>query len=99
MSDLETLKKENEQLKLQQQQNNQGIHNLIAQLDAYKGELNDSRVISLQLRTNLISAQKVNQQAIEQLNDTKKQLDEALQKIKTYEDSKSAEVQPEILSE
>ena len=44
MSDLETLKKENETLKNQMAANSQGIHGLLAQCDAFKGELADARL-------------------------------------------------------
>lgn len=87
MSDLETLKKENEQLKQQAMQNSQGIHGLLAQVDAFKGELADARTISLQLRTNLIMCQKSNNELVEKV----KALEAVVASLK---ESKSAEVPP-----
>lgn len=57
MSDVEDLKTEIATLKNQLSQNSQGAQNLMCQIDALKGELADSRTISLQLRMNLITAQ------------------------------------------
>jgi len=67
MSDIEALKKENETLKQQLANNSQGVHNLMNQLDALKGELADARTISMQLRINLVNTQKANQQLSEEL--------------------------------
>ena len=67
MSELETLKQENEKLKAQMTQNSAGIHGLLSQLDAHKGELADARTISLQLRTNLIMFQKSNNELVEKV--------------------------------
>lgn len=58
VKELEALKSENENLKNQMQQNSVGVQQLFNQLEAHKGELADSRVISLQLRSNLVQAQK-----------------------------------------
>jgi predicted RNase H-like nuclease (RuvC/YqgF family) len=92
MSELETLKTENEQLKAQMAQNSQGIHGLLAQVDAFKGELADSRTISLQLRTNLILATKSNNELAEKVKAL-----EAV--IAAQKESKSAEVPPPPLKE
>ena len=94
MSELEVLKTENETLKQQMANNSQGIHNLVSQLEAHQGELADSRMISLQLRTKLILVQKSNNEIIEANNKLQKQLEEANAKLKSYEESKSAEVPP-----
>ena len=87
MSDLETLKKENETLKNQMAANSQGIHGLLAQCDAFKGELADARTISLQLRTNLIVTQKSNNELVEK----NKALELELAQFKI---AKTAEVPP-----
>ena len=92
MSELETLKAEHETLKQQMMQNSQGIHGLLAQVDAYKGELADARTISLQLRTNLIMFQKSNNELVEKV----KSLEAEVAKFK---EAKSAEVPPPPLKE
>jgi len=76
MSELETLKTENEQLKAQMNQNSQGIHGLLAQCDAFKGELADARTISLQLRTHLVMTQKSNNELIEKIKVLEAKLEE-----------------------
>jgi uncharacterized coiled-coil DUF342 family protein len=87
MSELEALKNENTTLKNQMAANQQGIHGLLAQVDAYKGELADARTISLQLRTNLIMFQKSNQELAEKVK--------ALEaEIAAAKEAKSAEVPP-----
>jgi phosphate starvation-inducible protein PhoH len=67
MSDLETLTKENEELKRQFALNSQGVQGLLAQLDAHKQSLNEALNINLQLRTNLILFQKQNQEFTDQI--------------------------------
>lgn len=67
MLELEFIKKENETLKSQLAANSQGIHGLLAELDAHKGELADSRVISMQLRKNLILVQKSNEELTQKI--------------------------------
>ncbi len=89
---LEALKKENDMLKGQMNQNSQGIHGLLAQVDALRGELTDARTISLQLRTNLILTQKSNNE----LAEVNKALQAELDKLK---EAKSAEVPPPPLKE
>lgn len=89
---LENLKKEHETLKGQMSQNAQGIHGLLAQVDAYKGELADSRIISLNLRTQLVILDKSNKELVE----TNKVLQAELEKLK---ETKSAEIQPQPLKE
>jgi hypothetical protein len=76
MSDVEVLKTENEQLKKQMAANQQGIHSLLSQVEAYKGELADARTISFQLRTNLIMHQKSNNELVEKNKLLEKQLAE-----------------------
>jgi chromosome segregation ATPase len=92
MSDLEAIKKENETLKQQLAQNSQGVQNLLTQIDALKGELADSRTISMQLRMNLITAQTAAKHLNERVGELQKELDAATE-------SKSAEVPPAPLKE
>ena len=99
MSDLEALKTENENLKKQMAANSQGIHGLIAQVEAYQGELADSRHISLQLRTNVSLLKKSNNELVEANKTLQANLDVANVKLKAYEDAKSAEVPPAPLKE
>ena len=86
MAEIDDLKVENANLKNQMAANSQGIHNLMAQLEAHRGELADSRMISVQLRTNLILFEKSNKE----LNSRVKSL-EAL--LAAKEESKSEEAQ------
>ena len=92
MSELETLKQENETLKTQMVQNSQGIHGLLAQVDALRGELADARTISLQLRTNLIITQKSN-------NELTDKLKAAELELTNFKISKTSEVSPAQLKE
>lgn len=92
MSELETLKTENESLKKQMLANSQGVHGLLAQVDALRGELADSRHISLQLRTNLVIVQKSNNELSEKVKLLEKEL-------ATMREAKSAEVPPVPLKE
>lgn len=73
MSDqLSAVELENVNLKKQLEQNSQGVQALLAQIDAYKGELADSRTICLQLRTNLIMFQKSHKELSDKLNELNK---------------------------
>jgi ribosomal protein L29 len=87
MSELDDLKTENANLKAQMAANQQGIHGLLAQVDAHKGELADVRMISMQLRTNLILIQKSNKELAER----NQCLENELANIR---EQKSAEVPP-----
>jgi chromosome segregation ATPase len=89
MSDLESfklenekLKKENESLKIQMANNNQGMNNFANQLDAYKGELTDARTISFQLRMSLGNAINTNQAMAERMKVLEAQI-EKMKKEKT----------------
>lgn len=64
---IDELTNENATLKSQFVANSQGIHNLMAQLEATKGELADARIISFQLRTNLVLFEKSNKEISERL--------------------------------
>lgn len=87
MSELDELKKEHDNLKAQMGANQQGIHGLLAQVEALKGELADARTISLQLRTNLVMFQKSNTELVEKNKGLQKELDD-------LKSAKSAEVPP-----
>ena len=58
--ELESVKAENAGLKKQMQDNSAGVHQILSQLEAHKGELADTRIISIQLRARLILAEKSN---------------------------------------
>lgn len=87
MSEVVTLKAENEALKNQLVQNGKGVQNLLTQIDALKGELTDARTISLQLRINLVTAQQAGKICQEQCINLQKEIDE-------LKESKSAEIPP-----
>jgi uncharacterized protein YaaN involved in tellurite resistance len=87
MSELEALKQENANLKAQAGANQQGIHGLMAQLEAHKGELADARVISMQLRTNISLIQKSNKELTEKVQQLEAEL-------AAKNEAKSAEVPP-----
>jgi len=70
-AELNSVKKDNEQLKTQIDQHSRAAQALLAQLDAHKCELADSRAISLQLRTRLVMAEK----DLEQLHKKVKELE------------------------
>lgn len=55
------LELENQNLKSQLANNAVGVNQLMAQLEAFKGELADARTISFQLRSNLVMANRANQ--------------------------------------
>ncbi len=78
MSDLEQLKKENEALKIQLANNNQGMNNFLNQIEAYKGELTDARTISFQLRMSLGMALNTHQA----MNERMKVLEAQIEKMK-----------------
>jgi putative protein kinase ArgK-like GTPase of G3E family len=59
---VDTLTTENTNLKTQIAQTNEGVKNLLAQLDAHKQYLNESIISNLSLRTNLFLGQKVNEE-------------------------------------
>lgn len=88
---LEALKQENEVLKSQMNKNSQGIHGLLAQVDAHKGELVDSRHICLQLRTNLIMCQKSNNELVEANKQLQAKLDERNSKLSGNESPSNGE--------
>lgn len=91
MSELEDLKTENANLKAQAGANQQGIHALMAQLEAHKGALGDANIISMQLRTNIAMLAKSNQELAEKVQ----KLEAELAAIKeANKDAKSAEVPP-----
>lgn len=87
MSELEALKTENANLKNQLAANQQGIHSLLSQAEAFKGELADARAISFQLRTNLVTYQKSNNELAEKVKNLEAQL-------AAKNEAKSAEVPP-----
>ena len=78
MSDVENLKQENEALRSQMANNTQTLNNIFTQLEAYKGELADSRTISFQLRVNLGNALNSNQAMAERM----KVLEAQIEKMK-----------------
>ena len=94
MSDLQTkideLTKENEALKLQAVQNSVGVENLLCQIDAHKGMLNENFHVGLNLRTNILMLQKQNKQVVEHANDLQKQLSASQAKIVELESSAPA---------
>lgn len=94
MSDIETVAKENVQLKQQIANTSQGVYQLQNSIEAYKGELADARTISFQLRNNLINTQKSHQIIQAENEELRKKLAEANVKIAKYEASASAEVPP-----
>jgi len=59
---VDTLTTENTKLKTQIAQTNEGVKNLLAQLDAHKQYLNEAIISNLSLRTNLFLGQKVNEE-------------------------------------
>lgn len=73
---LSKLELENANLKKQLEQNRIGVENLLSNIDAYKGELADSRTISLQLRNNLVMLQKVNNELSDKVNALQKTVDD-----------------------
>jgi len=86
MSDLEqekidALTKRNAELEQQMSQNSQGIHGLLAQLDAHKQSLNEALNVGLNLRANLILVQKQNQEFNDRIKTLSSQLDEANKKV------------------
>lgn len=87
MSDIETLQKENETLKQQAASNSQGIHGLLAQLDAYKQIFNNMNITEVSLRTNLILFEKSNKE----LSAANAELNKKIAELnKPIEDSKEA---------
>ena len=66
-NELDTLKQQNANLNDQINRTNAGVNNLFAQLEAHRAELNDSRAISLQLRTQIVILQKSNNELQEKL--------------------------------
>ena len=78
MSDVENLKQENDALRAQMANNTQTLNNIFAQLEAFKGELADSRTISFQLRVNLGNALNANQTMVERM----KVLEAQIEKMK-----------------
>jgi len=88
MTDLDILKKENEELKNQLAQNSEGAQNLFSQLEAHRGELTDSRTIALQLRVNIINASKYITSLQETNKDLQSKLDEANEKLKKLQEPK-----------
>ena len=77
----EELLKENEALKKQLAQNQQGVEGLLAQLDAHKEHLNESLNSGLNMRTNVIYLKKQNNVLTAQVNELKKSLEEANKKL------------------
>lgn len=79
MSDLQKkideLTVENTNLKNQLQQNGAGVENLLIQIDAHKGMLNESLSAALNLRTHMIGLQKQNKQVVDHANALQKQID------------------------
>lgn len=76
-----TLRKENEDLKKQNVQNQQGIQGLMAQFDASKQMLNESLVSSLNVRTQLVYCQNQIKDANVQLEARQKKVDELSKNI------------------
>jgi len=77
----EELLKENEALKKQLAQNQQGVEGLLAQLDAHKEHLNESLNTGLNMRTNVIYLKKQNNTLTAQINELKSQLEQANKKL------------------
>lgn len=65
----EVLQTENNTLREQLQNQSKGIENLLSQLEAHKGLVNEQLGVNLQLRTNLVLFQKELQKVNAQLAD------------------------------
>jgi|HubBroStandDraft_1064217.scaffolds.fasta_scaffold298424_3 chromosome segregation ATPase len=74
MSELESVKKENEGLKQQLAQNGRGVEGLLAQLDAAKQVIQEHINNSLGLRTNLILFDKQTKQLNAHIENSNKQI-------------------------
>ncbi len=88
----DNFKKENDALKAQLDQNSKGVENLLAQLDAHKGMLNESLNACVNMRTHLIIEQKKAQETAgkmgqlgNQITTLTQQLADANAKIATLE--------------
>jgi len=82
---IDELQKENVNLKTRMNQNQEGVNNLIAQLEAHKGMVNDGLNFQVQARTQLVLLQKKIQELNAENDSLKKQV-EALNQTKVVND-------------